>query len=88
MKERAYMATHKPKHDFFATEEGHKIKEQLHRMSEDESYTTGSSYIANTALYPDNSISFVDKHVRYLKAHPSVNPQHYVSNLRLMTRVR
>ena len=82
------MATYKRKVDFFDTEEGAVIIEVLRIMSTDEAYNTASSYSSNSELYPDNLIPFVQKHIDYLRTHPSTDPQHYLSNLRLMTRIR
>ncbi|MDB5186350.1 MAG: hypothetical protein JWL85_873 [Candidatus Saccharibacteria bacterium] len=69
-------------------EESAEIEATLRLMTQDIKYNTESSYSANGELYPDNSISFVDKHLNYITKHPSIDPQHYLSNLRLMTRLR
>ncbi len=82
------MATYKKKLDFFATQEGDEFKQTLREMERDNSFITESGYSANAELYPDHSISFVDRHVAYIKAHPSTDPSQYLSNLKLMTRVR
>jgi hypothetical protein len=55
-------------------------------MVENGAYHTVSSYSANATNYPDHVISFVDKHMKYLSEHQAVNVDHYLSNLRLMTR--
>ena len=73
--------------DFFATEEGVKIKRELLAMFHSKQYHTPSTYCVNTELYPDNLMPFVDRHMEYIRAHPTTNPTHYLSNLRLMTRV-
>lgn len=70
----------------FETDEGALIVAELERMAKDAGYTTTSSYAANSDLYPDNTISFVQKHKEYLRTHPATDPQMYLSNLRLMTR--
>lgn len=62
------------------------ISDALRVMESDPSYVTEPAYRANTLLWPDNLISFVDCHLAYLKAHPATNPNHYLSNLRLMLR--
>jgi len=80
------MTLHK-KPGLFETPEGDIIVEELKRMSASPSFLTGASYAANSDLYPENSMSFVQKHVAYLRAHPATDPQQYLSNLRLMTRV-
>lgn len=82
------MSTVKKRVNFFESEEGQAIALTLKNMALDEAYNTDSSYSANSELYPDNLIPFVAKHMSYLNAHPSTDPQHYISNLRLMTRVR
>lgn len=82
------MATYKRKEDFFTTEEGIKFLKALHEMSLDTTYITEEGYSSNSERYPGNRISFVNKHMDYLVKHPTTNPAHYLSNLRLMTRVR
>ena len=82
------MPTINKKSDFFDSEEGIKIKEALRLMAANDEYHTESSYSADIVNNPDNLISFVDKHLKYLRSHPTTNPWHYVSNLRLMTRKR
>jgi hypothetical protein len=82
------MATLTTRKDYANTEEGQAIKRKLQLMAADSSYNTASSYASNTEQYPDNLISFVDKHMNYLCAHPHQDAQMYVANLRLMTRVR
>ena len=60
----------------------------LQAMETDKSLVTKSAYRANSDLWPGNRISFVDSHLAYLKSHPAVNPAHYLSNLRLMLRLK
>lgn len=60
----------------------------LKAMEADPSLPTKSVYRANTELWPNNRMSFVDYHLAYIKAHPSLNPRHYLSNLQLMIRKR
>ena len=67
---------------------GKEFVEALKKMALDTTYTTADSYSSDSVLHPDNLISFVDKHVEYVLSHPGTNPEHYVSNLRLMTRKR
>jgi hypothetical protein len=73
---------------FWESPAGVQVKDSLKEMAEDERYNTNPSYSANTDAHPDNLISFVDKHMNYLSSHPSTNPEHYLANLRLMTRFR
>ncbi len=81
------MSTVKKKH-FIGSEEAARIEEILRQMAKDSAYNTTSSYSANITQYPDHLIPFVDKHMNYLKTHPSLDPQHYLANLRLMTKIR
>lgn len=82
------MPTTKAALDFTTSQNGIDTLRQLEAMASDDGYNTPASYSANTALYPDNLISFVDKHMLYLKTHTTVNTQHYISNLKLMTRLK
>jgi hypothetical protein len=82
------MPSYKKKTDFFQTEAGLEVVQVLRNMAEDVKYNTESGYSANSETYPDNLIPFVDKHMDYLRSHPSMDPQQYLSNLRLMTLIR
>lgn len=33
-------------------------------------------------------ITFLEKHMAYLRMHPKVNPEHYLANLRTMLKIR
>ena len=72
--------------DFPGSEEGVKANEALSSMEASDAFNTPSSYTANTTKYPDNLISFKDKHMDYLQNHPNLNPDQYIANLRLITR--
>jgi len=72
----------------FDTPEGIEIIQQLKLMAADTNFVTKGSYAANDVTYPGNVMSFVEKHRDYLRAHPNTDPQQYLSNLRLMTRVK
>lgn len=82
------MATHSKRPDFFTSEDGFDLLKKLEAMIADKSYNTSPSYSANSELYPDNLMPFIDKHVAYLQQHPSIDPWQYIANLRLMTRLR
>ncbi|HZL08224.1 MAG TPA: hypothetical protein VFC50_03460 [Candidatus Dormibacteraeota bacterium] len=82
------MSSFKKRINFFDSEEGSEVKRELRLMADDSGYTTESSYNANDVLYPGNHMTFVEKHMHYLNTHQNVNPQQYLSNLRLMTKVR
>ena len=64
------------------------ILDALKLMVEDPSYHTKPGYNVDEETYPDNKIPFLEEHVNYLKKHPQVNPEHYLSNLRIMLKVR
>jgi hypothetical protein len=82
------MTVYKKKPHFFTTEEGQAALILLKNMAANESFNTSSSYSANTELYPDHQIPFVDKHMCYLRDHPETNPTQYLANLRLMSRIK
>lgn len=81
-------AAYSKKPDFLTTAEGVVFVQSLQKMLEDNAYNTQPGYTSNTELYPDNSIPFIKQHIEYITNHPAVDPQHYLSNLRIMTRVR
>lgn len=82
------MPTIKSRPGFLDTIEGKEIQRKLQLMTDDASYNTESSYTANGTLYPDNLMPFVDKHITYLISHPLLNPNEYLANVRLLTRLR
>lgn len=82
------MATVNKRADFFTSEEGLEIERILMEMTSDSAYNTQSVYSANTDLYPDNQMTFVDKHMQYLRSHPAIDSRQYISNLRLMTKLK
>jgi hypothetical protein len=82
------MAINQKRANFFASEEGVIALEILKDMAADKGYKTGPSYSANSMVYPNNLIPFVDKHMHYLRDHPNLDSRHYISNLRLMTKIK
>jgi hypothetical protein len=64
------------------------ITKELQAMVEDDSYHTEPGYSIDTVAYPDSTVPFIESHVSYLHKHPQVDPKHYLSNLRLMLKVR
>lgn len=81
------MPVTKKRANFYDTAEGEETREALRLMEADKAYRTESDYSTNSEKYPDNRIPFIDKHMKYLSEHQSVNLKHYLSNLRLMTRI-
>lgn len=82
------MATLKKNAAFFETKEGLEIVHALKQMMRDSAYNTESSYSINITKYPDNRMPFADKHMSYIITHPSIDPQQYLANLRMMTLIR
>jgi hypothetical protein len=56
-------------------------------MEKDSRYNTQTRYIADTAKYPTNIITFAEQHLEHLRKFPDVNPYQYISNLKLMTKL-
>lgn len=82
------MATVKKRVSFFDSAEGTMVKDALDLMAGDKAYNTSASYTANIIQNPDNLISFTDKHMNYLNSHPKIDPNQYIANLRLMTKIK
>lgn len=61
---------------------------KLESMLTDPNMITRDAYSPDSESYPDGRISFVDQHLRYLKAHKNVDPTQYISNLELMIKKR
>ena len=64
------------------------LTETLQAMQDDPSFITQTGYRANIALWPENTITFIDTHLAYLRAHPKVDSHTYISNLKLRLRKR
>ena len=82
------MPTYRQKAGYLDTEEGIDIEKALQELADNPLYNTVSSYSTDTAQYPDHSRTFVQKHMHYLNIHPKLDALTYISNLRLMTRIR
>jgi hypothetical protein len=68
--------------------EGH-VREKLIELERNPLLNTRpSSYSANSAVYPSGQIPFVEKHMAYLMAHPKLDHDQYIANLRLMLKTR
>lgn len=68
--------------DFLASKQADDIRAELTRMMNDPGYNTRSTYSAAAK----GDVLFIDKHLNYLSLHLSVNPEQYLSNLRLITK--
>lgn len=73
---------------FNESEEGKAIRYMLQRMTRDSSYNTAASYSADGDTYPDHLMPFTDKHMNYLNAHPDLDADRYLANIKLMSRIR
>lgn len=69
---------------FLDSAEAEKIRVTLKEMMNNPEFNTKSMY----SSLAGGDVLFVDKHIEYLSTHAAVNVEHYLSNLRLMTRVR
>lgn len=68
--------------EFLNSPEAAEIRDELTRMMNDSRYNTRPSYSA----LAKGEVLFVDKHLNHLSLHRNVNPSHYMSNLRLITK--
>lgn len=64
------------------------ITSRLRTMLDDPALITKSMFRVDESVYPDNQMPFVDYHVAYLKQNQNINPDHYLSNLRIRIRRR
>jgi hypothetical protein len=69
---------------FFESDEGKTLRKELVMMTESKQYKTLSMY----STIDIDGQSFVDKHMRYMSQFPAMNRDQYVSNLKLMTKIR
>lgn len=69
-------------------EEEQEVRDALHQMVLSSLYNTSPGYTANSAVYPDGLMPFVDKHMKYLDTYPKLDAHVYLANLRLKTRLR
>jgi len=68
------------------SEEEARILSLLKQMEENKAYSTKPRYAANADKYPDNTISFSKQHIEHLRKFPNIDPEQYISNLKLMNR--
>ena len=67
---------------FLKSQRASEIRAELTRMMNDAGYNTQPKYSA----LAKGDVLFVDKHITYLSLHLDINPDHYLSNLRLITK--
>lgn len=71
--------------EFLESEEGRTAYVELLKMVEDNGYNTTSTFSPSAK---DGSLLFIDKHMNYLCTHLDVSANQYLSNLRLITKIR
>ena len=64
------------------------IEAELQAHEEDPTMNTVGRYSPSANEWPDNILPFRHIHLDYLKKHKAVDPAHYLSNLRLMIKIR
>jgi len=82
------MPIYKKRSSFTDDTEMVEVQDMLSTMVGNSGYNTKPSFSADILRYPDNQIPFIDKHMSYLMTHKGINAQHYIANLKLMTRIR
>lgn len=69
---------------FLKSTEAEEIRSVLRGMMKSREFNTTSTYSPTS----EGPLSFEDKHMQYLSQHTAMNPNHYLSNLRLITKIR
>ena len=69
---------------FLKSEEADSLRKELQDMVKDPGYNT---YVRYSLITSDGS-QFVNKHMAYMASHLQMNHRQYVSNIRLMTKLR
>lgn len=69
---------------FLESEQGALLRIELVNMTKSRKYNTRSMY----STLDKDGITFVDKHMKYMSMYPSLNCAQYVSNLKLMTKIK
>lgn len=64
------------------------IISQLEAYEADPTMITESVYSPSANEHKDNKMPFTEVHLTYLRKHKNVNPQQYLSNLRIMIKKR
>lgn len=60
----------------------------LEAMEADPNLVTEPAFTSNTIEWPTNRMPFVAYHANYIRTHKLIRPEGYISNLRLMLRIR
>lgn len=69
---------------FLKSAEAEAIRVTLRSMMLSPDFNTTSTYSPSS----EAMLTFEEKHMNYLSQHTTMNVDHYLSNLRLMTRIR
>lgn len=69
---------------FLTSEIGVSVRKELRRMMVSDDFNTSATYSPSSP----KALTFVDKHMKYLSLHTNLDPEQYLSNLKLMTRIR
>jgi hypothetical protein len=64
------------------------IVAKLNALLADPNMITTDAYSPDAEVGENGRISFVERHLRYLRTHKNVDPIHYISNLELMIKKR
>lgn len=64
------------------------IKNELQALSDDPTMITRSIYSPSATDWPDSKFPFVEHHLNHLASHKLTDPQHYLTNLKLMIKKR
>jgi hypothetical protein len=67
---------------FYASDQCETARQALQELVDNPLYNTDSDY------YSDNARDFVDRHLHVLSTRPTANLAGYISNLKLMTKLR
>ena len=68
---------------FLESDEAVVLRTELEKMVKSPLYNTKVS-----TLFSDDSLFFIEKHMKYMSAHLNMDHSQYVQNLKLMTKVR
>lgn len=69
---------------FLQSEEAVLLREELEAMVKDPTYNTTARYTRTAA----SGSQFVENHMIYMANHLNINHQQYISNIKLMTKIR
>lgn len=70
---------------FFKSEAAIAAETELKLMANDSRYNTQGTF---SARYSGHVMPFVERHMKYLSEHPKLDTEHYLSNLKLMTKIK